>query len=71
MEIRERDENGFLKPPSKVFSNPTEKEKIAELGVQLAQEKLSNIQKDMVIKGLGSQVAQMKIEIMQLKGGEN
>ncbi|MFM9533632.1 MULTISPECIES: hypothetical protein [Lysinibacillus] len=69
MEIRERDKYGNLKPPTKIFSGPTEKETIAALGPQLAQEKLDNMQRDIVINGLGAQLARMKIEIMQLKGG--
>lgn len=69
IEVRERDENGNLLPPVKKFEGLTDKEQIEFLGLQLAQEKLANMEKDCIINGLGMQVAQMKFEIMQLKGG--
>lgn len=46
------------------------KEQVATLGTQLAQEKFANVQKDAIIGNLGTQVAQVKIEMMLLKGGE-
>ncbi|MEO4053360.1 hypothetical protein [Solibacillus sp. CAU 1738] len=69
MQRRKRLPTGELGELEKVGSIPTTEEQVAELGMQLTQEKLSNIQKDVIINGLGSQVAQMKIEIMAMKGG--
>lgn len=69
IEVRERDEFGNLLPPVKKFEGLTDKEQITFLGMQLAQEKLANVEKECIINGLGAQVAQMKFEIMQLKGG--
>ncbi|MCH7321797.1 hypothetical protein LZ480_07805 [Solibacillus sp. MA9] len=66
---RRRLPNGELGPLEKVGSIPTTEEQVAELGMQLTLEKLSNIQKDAIINGLGAQVAQMKLEIMAMKGG--
>lgn len=39
------------------------------LGIELAQEKIKNVQKDLLINSLGQQVALLKIDILQLKGG--
>ncbi len=39
------------------------------LGLQLAQEKLKNIQKDTIISGLGQQVADLKLQIIKIQGG--
>jgi hypothetical protein len=56
--------------------NKIEKEKennntLQNLGQQLAQEKLTNIQKDNIINGLGQQVANLKLQIIQIQGGTN
>lgn len=40
------------------------------LGQALAEEKITNIQKDMLLQGLGQEVSSLKIELMKLKGGE-
>lgn len=69
MQRRKRLPDGTLGDLEKVGSIPTTEEKVAELGMQLTREKLSNIQKDAIINGLGAQVAQMKLEIMAMKGG--
>ena len=69
IEVRERDESGNLLPPVKKFKGLTDKEQIAYVGMQLAREKLSNIEKDAIVNGLGAQIAQMKFEIMRVKGG--
>ena len=71
MERRKRLSDGTLGNFEKIGSAPTTKEQVAALGMQLIQEKLANMQKDSVINGLGAHVAQMKLEIMQLKGGDN
>ncbi|MGG0939847.1 hypothetical protein ABHN11_27970 [Brevibacillus centrosporus] len=41
------------------------------LGQELAMEKIKGLQKDVMIQSLGEQVALLKIEMMQLKGGGN
>lgn len=69
LERKQRQPDGTFSEPRKIGHGATPDEKIATLGLQLAQEKLSGIQKDMLINGLGAQVAQMKIEMMLLKGG--
>lgn len=69
MQRRKRLPSGELGPLEKVGNILTTEEQVAELGMQLIQEKLSNMQKDAIINGLGAQVAQMKIEIMAMKGG--
>ncbi len=38
--------------------------------MQLSQQIIAGIQKDAIINGLGAQVAQLKLEIIALKGGE-
>lgn len=47
----------------------TTEEQLNNLGQQLAQEKLSNIQKDSLINGLGQQVADLKLQVIKLQGG--
>ena len=42
----------------------------AALGQTLTEEKLTNIEKDMLLQGLGQEVTSLKIELMKLKGGE-
>lgn len=69
IEVRERDKFGNLLPPVKKFVGLTNKEQVELLGMQLAQEKLANIEKDYIINGLGAELAQLKIEFMKLKGG--
>lgn len=39
------------------------------LGQQLAQEKLLNIQKDSVINELGQQITDLKLQVIKLQGG--
>ena len=69
LERKQRQPDGTFSEPRKIGAGATPDEKVAALGMQLAQEKLSGIQKDTLINGLGAQVAQMKIEIMLMKGG--
>ena len=69
MERRPRLPDGSFGELEKVGTALTTDEQVAALGMQLAQEKINSMQKDAVINGLGSQVAVMKLEIMQLKGG--
>jgi hypothetical protein len=44
---------------------------VTTLGQQLAQEKLSNIQKDSIINGLGQQVTDLKLQVIKIQGGTN
>lgn len=69
MKRRKRLPDGTFGELENIGSDPTTEEQVAALGFQLAQEKINNIQKDAVINGLGAQVAMLKIEMMQLKGG--
>lgn len=73
LEIRERDENGDLQPPKAAFSPFTQKEQIEMMGMQLAMERITNMQahaeKDALIDSLGAQLAQMRFDIILLKGG--
>lgn len=68
---RKRLPDGTLGGLEKLGSAPTTDEQVAALGMQLTQEKIASMQKDNMMKGLGAQVAQMRLEIMQLKGGDN
>lgn len=69
MQRRKRLPGGGFGELEKIGSELTTEEQVAALGMQLAQEKINSMQKDAVINGLGSHVAVMKLEIMQLKGG--
>lgn len=69
MNFKPRDENGHFNDAVQIGSTPDLESQIAELGMQLTQEKLAGIQKDAIINNLGMQVAQMKLEFMALKGG--
>lgn len=44
-------------------------ENVNSLGEQLAQEKLKNIQKDATISQLGQEIAKLKLEVINIKGG--
>lgn len=70
MQVKHRDENGQMKEPVQVGSTPNIDAQVAALGMQLTQQILVGIQKDAIINGLGAQVAQMKLELIALKGGE-
>ncbi|GEM_PF-713632 len=48
---------------------PTFNEQLAALGEQLTQEKLRNIQKDSTISQLGEEVASLKLDLINMKGG--
>ena len=61
-------------PEEKIARLEKEKEELkiytAALGQTLTEEKLTNIEKDMLLQGLGQEVTSLKIELMKLKGGE-
>lgn len=71
--IRERHADGSLGEPVKKFSGLTNDEQLEMMGMQLAFEKLANMQtnaeKDMIIDSMGAQLVQLRIEMMALKGG--
>lgn len=69
---RKRMPNGELGDLEKVGSIPTTEEQIMSLGEQLAQEKMKNIQKDLLINNFGSQLTQLKLDVISMKvgGGE-
>lgn len=71
MERRKRLPDGTLSDLENIGSKLPIQEQVGMLGMQLTQEKIANMQKDVVINGLGMQVAQMKLEIITLKGGGN
>ncbi|KYG92341.1 hypothetical protein A0U40_05200 [[Bacillus] sp. KCTC 13219] len=66
---RRRLQDGSFGELEKLGEGLTVDEQVAALGMQLAQEKLANMQKDMLINSLGATVTQLKFEIMSLKGG--
>lgn len=41
---------------------------LQQLGLSLAQEKAKNIQKDAQISSMGKEIAQMKVDLLILKG---
>lgn len=61
-------------PEEKIARLEKEKEELkiytAALGQTLTEEKITNIQKDMLLQGLGKEVAALKMELITLKGGE-
>lgn len=69
MERRKRLADGSFGELEKVGSGVTTDEQVMSLGAQLAQEKIKNIQKDILINSLGATVTQLKFEVMSLKGG--
>lgn len=44
---------------------------LQSLGISLAQEKAKNVQKDVMIQQMGQQIAQLRAEIILLKGAVN
>ncbi|MFG0215860.1 XkdW family protein [Brevibacillus porteri] len=42
---------------------------VTTIGEELSTLKISNIQKDALIQTMGEQLAQVKLELIQLKGG--
>ena len=66
---RRRLPNGELGELEKVGTIPTTEEQVMSLGEQLAQEKVKNIQKDILINNLGTQLTQLKLDMISMKGG--
>lgn len=66
---RKRLSDGSLGELEKVGSIPTTEEQVMSLGEQLAQEKMKNIQKDLLINNMGAQLAQLKLDVISMKGG--
>lgn len=68
---RKRLPDGSFGEIEKIGGGLTTDEMVAALGIQLAQEKLNNIQKDAIINTLGAEVASLKLQILQMKGSES
>lgn len=49
---------------------PTPLDPLTELGEQLSQEKLKNMQLNSQVRNLGQQLAMVKLDVMQIKGGQ-
>ncbi|MFL1997336.1 hypothetical protein VYF65_003100 [Lysinibacillus irui] len=69
MYSRKRLPDGTLGELEKIGSIPTTEEQVMSLGEQLAQEKMKNIQKDLLINNMGAQLAQLKLDVISMKGG--
>jgi hypothetical protein len=77
--ILKLDESGnvYYEYRDRLIPEPSEGEKeiveiqenLNSLGEQLAQEKLKNIQKDTTISQLGQEIAKLKLEVINMKGG--
>lgn len=61
--------DGTFGPLEDVFGGPTPEEEVSSIGQELAIEKIKNMQKEALINSLGQQVAQLKIELLLMKGG--
>nr|WP_309101692.1 XkdW family protein [Fredinandcohnia onubensis] len=44
---------------------------VKELGEQLAQEKIKNMQLSTQVSNLGQQLAMVKLDVMKIKGGQS
>lgn len=66
---RRRLPDGTFGELEKVGTIPTTEEQVMSLGEQLAQEKVKNIQKDILINNLGTQLTQLKLDVIKMKGG--
>ncbi|GEM_PF-1588189 len=55
--------------PIPIVEIPSLEERVLSLGEELAQEKLKNIQKDVAISQLGQELASLKLEVINMKGG--
>jgi len=66
---RRRLPDGTFGELEKVGTIPTTEEQVMSLGEQLAQEKVKNIQKDILINNLGTQLTQLKLDMISMKGG--
>lgn len=66
---RKRLPDGTFGELEKVGTIPTTDEQVKSLGEQLAQEKVKNIQKDILINNLGTQLTQLKLDMISMKGG--
>jgi hypothetical protein len=45
------------------------KETLQKLGQKLAEEKLKNMKKDAIINNLGKELSKIKLDMLQIKGG--
>lgn len=58
-----------IQPVDTTPQPPTLEERVTTLGEELTQEKLKNIQKDSTISQLGEELANIKLEVINMKGG--
>ncbi|MGE7112750.1 XkdW family protein [Lysinibacillus sp. NPDC047702] len=66
---RKRLPDGTFGELEKVGTIPTTDEQVKSLGEQLAQEKVKNIQKDILLNNFGAQLTQLKLDMISMKGG--
>lgn len=60
---------GVVQPVDATPQPPTFSEQLTVLGEELTQEKLKAIQKDSTISQLGQELANVKLEVIKMKGG--
>lgn len=70
MQRRRRLPDGTFGELEKVGTIPTTEEQVMSLGEQLAQEIVRNIQKDILLNNLGTQLTQLILDMISMKGGE-
>lgn len=58
-----------IQPVDTTPQPPTLEERVTTLGEELTLEKLKNIQKDNTISQLGQELAKVKLEVIDMKGG--
>lgn len=58
-----------VQPIDTTLQPPTFSEQLVALGEELTLEKLKNIQKDAAISQLGQELASVKLELINMKGG--
>lgn len=66
---RRRLPDGTFGELEKVGTIPTTEEQVMSLGEQLAQEIVRNIQKDILLNNLGTQLTQLILDMISMKGG--
>lgn len=69
MQRRKRQADGSLGPLEPIGDTVPLEEQVVALGALFAQEKLNGMKKDAIITGLGAQLVQVRLDVMQLKGG--
>lgn len=71
-EVKEKDFNGWeydeIQYNTREYAELTG-EQLNSLGEKLAQEKLNNMKKNMIINNLGKEISKLKLDILKTKGG--